>query len=97
MENAKACLPDMFQNRIEDLVNVQTTDEEMTAHMKELTCRVRELEALAGGSEDDQVRQLGEDIQRLCDRIRRDYVAMAYHQGFVDGARFKQIVDAPEA
>ncbi|EFL53254.1 conserved hypothetical protein [Solidesulfovibrio fructosivorans JJ]] len=97
MESIMACLPDMFQSRIEDLVNAQSTDEEMTAHMKELVCRIRELEALAGGSADDQVRQLGEDIQRLCDRIRRDFVAMAYRQGFVDGTRFKQVADDREA
>lgn len=97
MESIKACLPDMFQNRIEDLVNAQTTDEEMAAHMKELVCRIGELEALASGGADETVRQLAEDIQRLCDRIRRDYVAIAYRQGFIDGARFKQVVGSQEA
>ena len=97
MESIKVCLPDMFQNRIEDLANAQTTDEEMAAHMKELGCRIEELDALAGGDANEKVRQLAEDIQRLCDRIRRDFVAIAYRQGFVDGARFKQVLDDADA
>jgi len=92
MESIKACLPDVIQTRIEDLVNAQTVDEEMDAHMKELGCRIADLEALACGDANEQVRQLAEDIQRLCDRIRRDYVAIAYRQGLVDGMRFKQTV-----
>lgn len=91
MESIKALLPDMIQSRIDDLVNAQTSDEEMTAHMKELGCRIAELEALANG-DNEQVRQLAEDVQMLCDRIRRDFVAMAYRQGLVDGMRVTDLV-----
>jgi ABC-type ATPase with predicted acetyltransferase domain len=92
MESIKASLPDLIQNRIEDLVNGQTTDEEMAAHIKELGCRIAALEALAAGGEAEQARQLAEDVQRLCERIRRDYVAIAYRQGLVDGMRLDKLV-----
>lgn len=97
MESIKACLPDMIQTRIEDLVNAQTVDEELAAHMTELGCRIAELEALACGDASEQVRQLAENIQHLCDRIRRDYVAIAYRQGLVDGVRFKLTADVDVA
>lgn len=96
MESIKALLPDMIQSRIDDLVNAQTTDEEMTAHMKELGCRIAELEALASGETDEQVRQLAEDVQVLCDRIRRDYVSIAYRQGLVDGMRITELASPEE-
>ena len=93
MENTKACLPDVIQSRIEDLVNGQTMDEEIIAHMDELGSRIAELVALAREDAAEQARQLGEDIEQLSVRIRRDYVAIAYRQGVADGERFKQIVD----
>lgn len=92
MENSKACLPDVIQSRIEDLVNGQTVDEEIVAHMDELSSRIGELSALAREDSAEQARQLGEDIEHLCTRIRRDYVAIAYRQGVADGERFKQVV-----
>ncbi|MEA4857077.1 hypothetical protein [Solidesulfovibrio sp.] len=92
MESIKASLPDIIQTRIEDLFNAQTTDEEMAAHIKELGCRIGELEALASGEGDEKVRQLAEDVQRLCDRIRHDFVAIAYRQGLVDGMRLNELL-----
>ena len=98
MEVLNAHLPELVQSRIEDLVNVQTVDEEMAAHMKELEARLAALEALARPEAGDDARQLVEDVERLIDRVRRDYVAIAYRQGVVDGAGFKKVVagnDAP--
>uniref|UniRef100_I2Q1A3 Uncharacterized protein n=1 Tax=Desulfovibrio sp. U5L TaxID=596152 RepID=I2Q1A3_9BACT len=92
MESIKACLPDMIRSRIEDLIDAQTVDEEMAARMNELGSLMAELRELAGGQENERLRQLAEDIPQLCDRIRRDYVAMAYRQGLVDGVRVKQTV-----
>lgn len=92
MENIKACLPDMIRTRIEDLIDAQTVDEEMAARMNELGSRIAALQELAEGQENEHLRQLAEDIPHLCDRIRRDYVAMAYRQGLVDGVRIKQTV-----
>lgn len=92
MERIKACLPDMIRTRIEDLVNAQTVDEEVAAHMDELRSRLADLRALVCCNEDERVLQLVEDVQSLCDRIRRDYVAMAYRQGLVDGVSLKQAV-----
>ena len=92
MENTKACLPDVIQSRIEDLVNGQTMDEEIVAHMEELGSRIAELAALAREDATEQAKQLGEDIEHLCARIRRDYVVIAYRQGVADGERFKEIV-----
>jgi len=99
MEVLNAHLPELVQSRIEDLVNVQTVDEEMATHMKELGARLGSLEALTRTESADEARQLVEDVERLIDRIRRDYVAIAYRQGVVDGAGFKKLVaqDAPPA
>jgi hypothetical protein len=97
MENSKATLPDMIQSRVDDLVNGQTVDEEMAAHMKELDCRVGDLVALAQEGAEEQARQLGEDIEQLCARLRKDFVAIAYKQGLVDGAHFKQIMAEGDA
>ncbi len=99
METIKATLPDLIHSRIEDLVNGQTMDEEMVAHMKELDGRIWALEALAREGEGDKAKGLAEDIQNLCARIRRDYVAIAYRQGLVDGTRLKRLVAdiAPDA
>jgi hypothetical protein len=96
MESIKASLPDLIQTRVEDLFNAQATDEEMAAHIKELGCRIGELAALANGDGNEEVRQLAEDIQRLCDRIRHDFVAIAYRQGLVDGMRLSAL-DPDEA
>jgi hypothetical protein len=92
MESVKACLPDLIQTRIDDLVNAQTTDEEMVAHMQEMDSRLSELTALVREGTEEEASHLAEDIGRLCNRIRSDYVAIAYRQGVVDGARFKRIV-----
>jgi len=92
MEFIKAHLPEMVQARVEDLINVQTTDEEMADHMKELEARIAALEALARDDGVEEARRLAEGIERLGDRIRRDYIAIAYRQGVVDGANFKQLV-----
>ena len=92
MEVLNAHLPELVQSRIEDLVNVQTVDEEMATHMKELEARLVALEALTRTETADEARQLVEDVERLIDRIRRDYVAIAYRQGVVDGAGFKKLV-----
>ncbi|WP_428558839.1 MAG: hypothetical protein ACP59X_12745 [Solidesulfovibrio sp. DCME] len=92
MERIKASLPDIIQTRIDDLFNGQTADEEMAAHIKELGCRIGELEALAGGGGDEKARQLAEDVQRLCDRIRHDFVAIAYRQGLADGMRMDELL-----
>ena len=97
MEVLNAHLPEIVQSRIEDLVNVQTVDEEMATHMKELEARLVALETLARTESADAARQLVEDVERLIDRIRRDYVAIAYRQGVVDGAGFKKLVAAQEA
>ena len=97
MEVLNAHLPELVQSRIEDLVNVQTVDEEMATHMKELEARLGALEALARTESADAARQLVEDVERLIDRIRRDYVAIAYRQGVVDGAGFKKLVAAKDA
>ena len=91
MEFIKAHLPEIVQSRVEDLINVQTTDEEMSAHMQELEARIASLEALAREEGAEEARRLVEGIERLCDRIRRDYIAIAYRQGIVDGARFKYL------
>ena len=56
-----------------------------------------ELETLARTESADAARQLVEDVERLIDRIRRDYVAIAYRQGVVDGAGFKKLVAAKDA
>jgi len=90
MEFIEAHLPELVQSRIEDLINVQTVDEEMAAHMKELDARIAELATLA--RDEASAKRLVCGIERLCDRIRRDYVAIAYRQGVVDGANFKQLV-----
>ncbi len=96
MESIKASLPDIIQTRIEDLFNAQTTDEEMAAHIKELGCRIGELEALAAGLGDEKAHQFAADVQRLCDRIRHDFVAIAYRQGLVDGMRLNELL-SPKA
>ncbi|MHC1789276.1 hypothetical protein [Solidesulfovibrio sp.] len=92
MEVCKAHLPELVHSRIEDLVNVQTVDEEMAVHMKELEARLAALEALAREDAAEEARLLVEDVERLFDRIRRDYVAIAYRQGLVDGAGVKKLV-----
>ncbi|MHC1710957.1 MAG: hypothetical protein AB9872_02215 [Solidesulfovibrio sp.] len=92
MEDIKACLPDLIQTRIDDLVNAQTMDEEMVAHMQDMDCRISDLAALVREGTEEQASQLAGDIQRLCDRIRSDYVAIAYRQGVVDGVRLNRIV-----
>jgi t-SNARE complex subunit (syntaxin) len=91
MESIKALLPDVIQQRIEDLVNAQTTDEEMAAHIKELGGRIAALEALAAEERGEEAGQLGEAVRRLCERIRQDYVAIAYRQGLVDGMRMDKL------
>lgn len=91
MEDIKAALPDIIQTRIEDLFDAQVIDEEMAAHIKELGCRINDLGALACGDTEETVRQLSADIHRLCDRIRRDFVALAYRQGVVDGIRLNEL------
>lgn len=95
MESIKGHLPELIQSRIEDLINVQTEDEEMAAHMAELDVRIADLESLAREEEGEEAKRLAEGICRLCDRIRRDYVAIAYRQGVVDGAGFRQFVAGP--
>lgn len=92
METMKACLPDLIQARIDDLVNAQTIDEEITAHMRELEGRLEKLRALAGDDAFDAAGLLAADVQQLCDRIRRDFVSMAYRQGLIDGSRLRELV-----
>lgn len=92
METMKACLPDLIQARIDDLVNAQTIDEEITAHMRELEGRLEALRAMAGDEAFDAAGLLAADVQQLCDRIRRDFVAMAYRQGLIDGTRLREVV-----
>ncbi|WP_075353835.1 hypothetical protein [Desulfovibrio sp. DV] len=95
MEDCKAHLPELVQSRIDDLVNVQGVDGELAVHMKELEARMVALEALAREEAGEEARVLVEDMERLIDRIRRDYVAIAYRQGVVDGADFKKLVACP--
>lgn len=97
MEVQNAHLPELVQSRIEDLVNVQTVDEEMATHMQELEAGLAALEALARDEAVGEARQRVEDVERLIDRIRRDYVAIAYRQGVVDGAGFKKLVTGDDA
>lgn len=97
MESMKACLPDMLHARIEDIVNAQTVDEEITTHMRELDNRLEALQALAREGEAETAQTLAEDVQSLCSRIRRDFVAMAYRQGLIDGARLREVFfDTPD-
>jgi hypothetical protein len=96
MESMKACLPDMIHARIDDLVNAQTIDEEITAHMRELDNRLEALLALARDGEVETAGALAEEVQQLSDRIRRDFVALAYRQGLIDGGRLREIfLDQP--
>ncbi|OLN29235.1 hypothetical protein DVDV_1233 [Desulfovibrio sp. DV] len=88
-------MPELVQSRIDDLVNVQGVDGELAVHMKELEARMVALEALAREEAGEEARVLVEDMERLIDRIRRDYVAIAYRQGVVDGADFKKLVACP--
>lgn len=95
METMKACLPDLIQARIDDLVNAQTIDEEITAHIRELDNRLEALRTLAGDEAFEAAGLLAADVQQLCDRIRRDYVAMAYRQGLIDGSRLREVILDP--
>ncbi len=97
MEYSKACLPDVIQSRIEDLVNGQTVDEEIATHIRELGARIDALEGLAREGAEEEACRLGEDISRLCARIRRDYVSIAYRQGVADGARFRRVAEGEGA
>ena len=97
MEVLNEHLPELVQSRIEDLANVQTVDEELATHMKELGAGLAALEALARDEAAGEARQRVEDVERLIDRIRRDYVAIAYRQGVVDGAGFKKLVTGTDA
>jgi hypothetical protein len=96
MEVSKAFLPELVQSRIDDLVNVQGIDGELAVHMKELEARMAALEELSREEVREDARLLVEDMERLFDRIRRDYVAIAYRQGIVDGADFKKLVAGPD-
>jgi len=91
METMKACVPDLMHSRIEDIVNAQTVDEEIVAHMRELDSRLEALQALARDGEAETARGLAEEVQSLYSRIRRDFVAMAYRQGLIDGGRLREI------
>lgn len=92
METMKACVPDLLHARIEDILNAQTVDEEIVAHMRELDSRLGELQALARDGEADTALGLAEEVQSLSARIRRDFVAMAYRQGIIDGGQLREIV-----
>jgi hypothetical protein len=94
MDTSKAHLPELVQSRIDDLVNVQGLDGELAIHLKELEASMAALEALAREDAGDQARGLVEDMERLVDRIRREYISLAYRQGLVDGAGFRRIVTA---
>lgn len=91
METMKAYLPDMIQARIDDLVNAQTVDEEITAHIRELANRLEALLELARQSQAETADALAAEVQQLGDRIRRDFVAMAYRQGLLDGGRLREL------
>lgn len=91
METMKVCLPDLLSSRIEDIVNAQTVDEEIVAHMRELDSRLEALKALARDDTAETARSLAEDVQNLCSRIRQDFVAMAYRQGLLDGGRLREL------
>lgn len=62
MEFIKAHLPEIVQSRVEDLINVQTTDEEMSAHVQELEARIASLEALAREEGAEEARRLVEEL-----------------------------------
>lgn len=97
MENMKACVPDLLHARIEDILNAQTVDEEIVAHMRELDSRLAALMDLAREGEADTASGLAEEVQSLSSRIRRDFVALAYRQGLVDGGQLREIFsDTPE-
>ena len=69
-------MPDLIQARIDDLVNAQPFDEEITAHIRELDNRLEALRDMAGEAAFEAAGLLAADVQQLCDRIRRDFVAM---------------------
>jgi hypothetical protein len=98
MEAMKAYLPDLIHARIDDLVNAQTIDEEVIAHMRELENRLEALRALAREEDFETAGLLAADVQQLCDRIRRDFVDMAYRQGLLDGGQLRELfLDQPPA
>lgn len=100
METMKACVPDLLSSRIEDIINAQTVDEEIVAHMRELDSRLEALKALARDDATETARGLAEDVQNLASRIRQDFVAMAYRQGLLDGGQLRELfaekADKPE-
>ena len=91
METMKACVPDLLHARIEDILNAQTVDEEIVAHMRELDSRLGALQSLARDGETDTALGLAEEVQSLSARILRDFVAMAYRQGLIDGGQLREI------
>ena len=92
MDTCKAHLPELVQSRIDDLVSVQGLDGELAIHLKELQDSLAALEALAREDAGEAARGLVEDMERLIDRVRREYVSLAYRQGLVDGAGFRRMV-----
>lgn len=93
----KACLPDMISTRIDDILNAQTVDEEIVAHMRELSGQLEALRALAREDAFETAASLAEDVLSLCSRIRRDFVAMAYRQGLQDGGRLREVFSTAPA
>lgn len=92
MDTCKAHLPELVQSRIDDLVNVQGLDGELAMHLTELKDSLTALEALAREDAGEAARDLVEDMERLIDRVCREYVSLAYRQGVVDGAGFRRMV-----
>ncbi|MGD9608880.1 MAG: hypothetical protein AB7U59_05700 [Desulfovibrionaceae bacterium] len=97
MESVKAYLPDMLHARIEDLVNSQTADEEITTHMRELESQLDTLQALAREAEAENAATLAEDVRQLCTRVRRDFIEIAYRQGLIDGTRLREVLTGVRA
>lgn len=92
MESVKAYLPDLLHARVEDLVNGQTVDEEITAHMRELENQLDTLQSLAREPEAENAAALAADVRQLCARIRRDFAEIAYRQGLIDGTHLREVV-----
>lgn len=96
MKNIKACLPDIIQTRVDDLTDAQVLDEEIQTHMRELSSRIVDLEALVGEADKERALQFADDIKLLCARIRRGFVDMAYRQGLADGMAVAGVVISGE-
>jgi len=85
MDSMKAVLPDMVAARVEDLCNAQLTDQEVLAHMQDMTAHADRLLEMVREDVRDEAAEAMQKLLDLAQRIRHSYVDMAYRQGLRDG------------